>query len=333
MGRFLLIFTSFFLLSVPALAKDTGVISGEVRDPAGKLLINYPVRARLTGSESDARTFTDENGHYELSGLPEGYYQVSVNPLCCYDSFEAKGIAISSVSPVTLLIKLAPSSFLDPPSDAGPELSLEILRRRVLPPDRMPRRPDGKPDLSGLWLWRAPLFPDKPVLTAAASEMMAKRKANDFVNSPTAACLPSPAWIGFAQSVEINRFVQSDNILAILFEGAPGFRQVFLNGSAGAGGAAWMGHSVGHWRGDTLVVETTGFNARGWNWTYPRSEKMTMVEEHARISLSTIKTKLTITDPDMLQKPWVQEYSWELVPQEELLEYVCENNRYSVQKD
>ena len=91
---------------------------------------------------------------------------------------------------------------------------------------------------------------------------------------------------------------------------------------------AWMGHSIGRWDGDTLVVDTVGFNDRGWTGVYPRTEMMRMEERYSRDEYGKLQVRVTFDDPGVFSEPWVWNMSWDLAPQEELLEYVCENNQW-----
>jgi hypothetical protein len=91
---------------------------------------------------------------------------------------------------------------------------------------------------------------------------------------------------------------------------------------------SWMGHSIGYWEGDTLVVDTIGFNDRGWMWVYPRSEELHIVERFTRTSLGRMDVEITIEDPKVFKVPWVTNSPAYLAPQEDVLEYVCENNKW-----
>jgi hypothetical protein len=89
-----------------------------------------------------------------------------------------------------------------------------------------------------------------------------------------------------------------------------------------------MGHSIGRWDGDTLVIETVGFNDKGWNDAYPRSEQMRLEERLTRTDYGRIDVLLTIEDPGVFEQPWVRQMRFDLAPQEELFEYVCETNKW-----
>jgi hypothetical protein len=92
-----------------------------------------------------------------------------------------------------------------------------------------------------------------------------------------------------------------------------------------------MGHSIGHWEKDTLVVETVGFNDRGWVTfnAFPQTEQLKVTERFRRLDLGHLEVELTFEDPSVFKKPFTLKRVSTLAPDNyELLEYVCaENNR------
>jgi hypothetical protein len=118
-------------------------------------------------------------------------------------------------------------------------------------------------------------------------------------------------------------------LVVILSEGTPGFRQIFLDGRKHPADPdpSWVGHSIGKWEGDTLIIDTIGFNDRGWMDIYPRTEKLHIVERYRRPDFGHLEIQATIEDSGVFAKPWQINLKWDLAPQEELIEYVCENNR------
>ena len=92
---------------------------------------------------------------------------------------------------------------------------------------------------------------------------------------------------------------------------------------------SWMGHSIGRWEGDTLVVDTIGFNSRGWTGPYPRTEMMRMEERYRRPDYGHLEVRVMFEDPGVFAEPWIWNMTWDLAPQEEIFEYVCENNKWA----
>src|SRR5579863_10065852 len=138
----------------------------------------------------------------------------------------------------------------------------------------VPRMPDGKPDLSGLW--KPELTPyrfdviqdvkDEGVFRPAAKALFLQRAVNLRHDNPVTHCLPAgPQAIFAAGSTRFYRIVQSRGVIALLYE-LGDFRQIYTDGRElpKDPNPTWMGYSVGHWDGDTLVVDSAGFNDKTW---------------------------------------------------------------------
>ena len=129
------------------------------------------------------------------------------------------------------------------------------------------------------------------------------------------------------------KLVQTDSVLVMLFEGdVPGFRQVLLDGRDHPKdlNPTWQGYSVGKWEGQTLVIDTIGFNDKAWlsQFGHPRTEQLRLTERLRRDDLGHLDVEVTVDDPGAYVRPWVVEKSYELNPADEILEYICsENNR------
>ena len=181
-----------------------------------------------------------------------------------------------------------------------------------------------------MWLFSEDPYPEAAKALPAAQAEADKRIASDFADDPHIRCLPSGLPVDGASEF-IAKFVQTPKLVILLSEGTPGFRQVFLDGRAHPDrpNPSWMGHSIGHWDGDTLVVDTVGFNDRGLVGPYPRTEKLHMVERYRRSDYGHLQVRVTFEDPGVFTAPWTWNETWDLAPQEELLEYVCENNKWA----
>jgi hypothetical protein len=123
--------------------------------------------------------------------------------------------------------------------------------------------------------------------------------------------------------------MQSSTVLALLYEGGSRYRQIFLDGRPlpPDPNPAWMGYSVGHWEGDTLVVETAGFNDRTWldMAGHPHSEQLRVTERFRRIDFGHIQRQITFDDPQTLTKPLTFSLDLIYAPDTEILENVCED--------
>ena len=90
----------------------------------------------------------------------------------------------------------------------------------------------------------------------------------------------------------------------------------------------WYGHSVGHWEGDTLVIDTVGFNDKFWFdfRGHPHTEQLHTVERYTRKDFGTLVNEVTIDDPGAYSKPFTLKFNATLIPKAEILEYICQEN-------
>ena len=89
-----------------------------------------------------------------------------------------------------------------------------------------------------------------------------------------------------------------------------------------------MGHAVGRWEGDTLVVDAGGFNKESWLDNYPHTEQLHVIERYHRRDFGHMDVQFIVEDPGTFSKPWKINMSWDLAPKEDIQENVCtENNR------
>ena len=130
----------------------------------------------------------------------------------------------------------------------------------------------------------------------------------------------------------LHKFVQTETLLVQLIEDVPPVRQVFLDGRSHPADLdpTWAGYSVGRWEGDTLVVETIGFNDASWLMDgQPHTDQMRVIERFTRPDLAHLNLDVTVEDPGAFESAWNFRLVWTLAPDEEIGEYVCnENNLY-----
>src|SRR5579864_8942149 len=163
---------------------------------------------------------------------------------------------------------------------------------------------DGTPDLSGVWLGgggsdadisnpRALKPGDSVVMLPWAEELVKKRLSKE---DPEANCLPAGIPRG---SPYPWRIVQTPNIHS--------YRQIFMNEKhPDDPDPTWYGHSVGHWEGSTLVVDTVGFNDKFWFdfAAHPHTEKLHITERYRRTDMGHLESEVTIDDPGAYAKPF-----------------------------
>ena len=124
--------------------------------------------------------------------------------------------------------------------------------------------------------------------------------------------------------------MQSPSVMALLYEGGSRYRQIFLDGRQlpQDPNPAWMGYSVGRCEGDTLVVESTGYNDRTWlELGYPHTEGLRITERFRRVDHANLEIMLTIDDPKAYTAPWsIQLHQVLVTDSPDLLDYNCTEN-------
>jgi hypothetical protein len=229
---------------------------------------------------------------------------------------------------------------------------------------RAPRTAGGKPDLSGVWTTDgspageiARLFPgldalsvpgDDPSvfpkyflnlfsdvspqdvpLTPEGAKVFIPRAQGQGKDSPTSHCLPAGIPMGDLLPAP-RRFIQVPGLLVILYDGINPQRLIYTDGRKHPVDPVptWMGYSVGTWEGDTLVVDTRGFNDRTWldAFGHPRTEAMHMVERIHRRDFGHIDVQVTFDDKGAYTKPFTIRYSQTLQPIGDIIEGVCGEN-------
>ena len=203
-----------------------------------------------------------------------------------------------------------------------------------------PRLPNGKPDLSGIWEpdtryvrdLAADLKPEDVPFQPWAKALFDERKDGSHSKEDNAArCLP-PGVPRINAAPFPWKIVQTPGFIVIAYETFNFWRQVFLDGRELAEDAppAWFGYSTGKWDGDTLVVDTKGFNGKAWidQLGKPATEALHVIERYRRKDFGHMDIQVTIDDPKAYTKPWTITEPAILSPDTELMEYVCnENNR------
>jgi hypothetical protein len=238
-------------------------------------------------------------------------------------------------------------------------------RGQTPPPVRpAPRWPDGRPNFgpvegeAGVWLpgggatfatpdepprggrGQAPIAgaPVKPKLSEVpfqdwARELYAYRQDNEF--EPHTRCKPSggarefftPYGVEFVDMPELKRMYIMD------IGGPHSYRIIYMDGRQHPADLqpTYLGHSIGRWEGDTLVIDTVGFNERFWmdREGMPSTEKLHFMERLTRLDMNNMKYEITIDDPGAYTKPWSTGFVVRWSPGQELFEYVCQDNNHA----
>jgi hypothetical protein len=195
-----------------------------------------------------------------------------------------------------------------------------------------PRTHDGTPDLSGIWEangggYGLNIAIDlKPAeIQPWAKALYQQRQENLGKDFPPIRCLPD---LGPMISLGMYKILQTPSAIAFLAEGE--YRQVLTDGRPlpKDPNPSWQGYSVGHWEGDTLVIESAGFNELTWldAGGHPHSEALRVTERFHRRDFGHMDLKITFEDPKAYTRPWTIAVNVEMMPDTELLEYICNEN-------
>jgi len=197
-----------------------------------------------------------------------------------------------------------------------------------------PRTADGKPDFSGVW--------EQPDARASgyylkgvdipwqrwAKALFDRNTATNLIDNPESRCLPR--GVPKEDAFDLHKIVQTPDLIVILYEYQTTFRQIFLDGRElpKDPNPGWSGYSTGHWEGDALVVESSGFNGKAWlsGFGNPTTDAMHLTERMRRRDFGHMDIQLTINDSKAYTRPWTAEMHPQLIPDTELIEFVCEEN-------
>jgi hypothetical protein len=210
----------------------------------------------------------------------------------------------------------------------------------------VPRTADGKPDLSGVWqpgsdrvgTWEEANQgvgvpdPGRPPVRRGGPppyQPWAAQKVRDSwnvrgIDNAVARCIPQLDLGG--GPLYPMQFVQTPQLIVILVESRHVFRLIPLNAKHPDDlDPSYLGDSVGHWEGDTLVVDVTGFKEQLAGADI-HTDAWHVVERYTRVDYNTIDYEATLEDPKALTKPWTIQSKIMLRPGTRLQEYVCEEN-------
>jgi hypothetical protein len=253
---------------------------------------------------------------------------------------------------ISLMAVLAPQLV-----SAAPQTGSQAVHRPLPPPGPVPRMSNGKPDLSGLWAHKevsdmskdstndkcpqgfgtgcTQKGPGGPLpYTEWGAQWMKNLNKDEFDVSAQCYPLGYTRNIGFRAPTQI---VATPSVATFLFEHGTEYRIVYMDGRPHPkfeeANITWNGHSVGHWEGDTLVIDTVG-PWWGVPWMlldsagHPVSDSLHLVERFRRIDSNTMEQELTVDDPKAYTKPWKNTRVWKLMPaDQEIMGQIClENN-------
>jgi hypothetical protein len=192
-----------------------------------------------------------------------------------------------------------------------------------------PRAADGHPDLTGLWT-RTGARSDLASATSAQPwmrELMQQREHDLFKDNPGFQCLPRGPGHHTAEGRNHRLIVQHPTVIAILHDDLT-YRPVFMDGRSLETNPqpTWMGYSVGRWDGDTLVVESNGFNDKTWlsNNGLSHTEGLRLTERYRRSDFGHLQIDVTYTDPGAFDAPLHAVFDLQYAADDPMLEVVCD---------
>ena len=248
-----------------------------------------------------------------------------------------------AAAPVFLIAAICSGSLLaqEPAAAAGRGGRGGPGRGDGAPTGPAPKNAEGKPDISGAWAPNAIRQNVDLVATGVtppfqpwAEKVYTEHKTNISKEDPEARCLP-PGVPRMSTTPYPFRIMQTPGLTLIVYEGgAHIWRKVFLDGRPHNPQVVdtWLGDSIGHWEGDTLVVETVGQNDITWldESGIPHSDEMKVTERISRPDLGHLTIEHIIDDPKTFSKPW-RFTTHPTLLKGELIEYICQENNRDVQ--
>ena len=200
--------------------------------------------------------------------------------------------------------------------------------------------PAAAQELSGVWLIDEPRgsfsTDAPPAMTPAGAARFAMNKptigpnAVLDANDPTLDCVPPGVPYILAVPTPFE-FVHAPGQIIQLFEYSHFVRRIHMDGRDhpadlyDTGSHEWMGHSIGRWDGDTLVVDTIGFNDATWldRLGRPHSDRLRVIERIRRVDADTLRYEVTVDDPQTYTAPWVGTMTFRQRRGWALLEHTC----------
>lgn len=230
----------------------------------------------------------------------------------------------------------------------GKQVAAALTRNNIAP---APRLADGHPDLgnaTGSWVppgvgdmagthggFAGSAQPERkqdvPFLSWAKT-LFEQRNANVTRDDPEGFCLPPGGPRLYATSFPFQIYQLPNRILFVFEGGAHMWRVVYMDGRkhtpADRLNPTYLGEGIGHWEGDTLVVDVTGFNNRTWLDAagHPHTEQLHVVERFTRVNQLILHYEATIEDPGAYTGPWTTSWNILFHPGMEPYEYVCQEN-------
>jgi hypothetical protein len=234
----------------------------------------------------------------------------------------------------------------------------------------VPKAADGHPDLTGLWEYYRERPQNRPAtpppappaapgtgfgavapgsnsffnigislkdglpFTPWAADIRKSRMSGNNQDNPDAHCLPI-GLMQLHQHPQPRKIIQTPGVTVVLYEAQGGVRQIFTDGRPLPKNVEpwWYGYSIGHWDGNTFVVETTGFRDDVWLDVEgsPLTNSGKMTERFTRVDFGHMNIDVTVEDPKAYTKPWTVTIKQKILLNSDLIEFVCNENEKDAQ--
>jgi hypothetical protein len=320
-----------------------GSVQGILKDPNGLVVTGFgdntkaTLRNNATGESTTVMVTVD--GTFSFPKVPAGKYLLTV-PIssAMYMGYEQKDVEVAAGKVLKLDLPIKWGMNLGTIGDDPTILGNDLRRLSKYVDGPTPRAADGHPDFTGNWVnipdrRSGPRLPPMKPWAAALNAMVLAAMTPGADGKPSTQhsgvyCMPqsaTPVLLNFPLE-----FVHTKGRLVELNEfETPAFREIYLDGRAhpdpNLWNPSWYGHSVGQWEGDTLVIDSTGYNE--WTPGYGiHTEALHVVQRYARPSVGRLVIDVTASDPRAWTGPHEFHYELGLITGDELQEWVCAEN-------
>jgi hypothetical protein len=324
-------------------APKPGSVHGVLKDPNGLVVTGFGDNTKATLKNSatgeSMTVMVTVDGTFSFPKVPAGQYLLTV-PIssAMYMGYEQKDVVVAAGKVLKLDLPIKWGINLGTIGDDPTLLGNDLRRMSKYVDGPTPRTADGHPDFNGNWVnipdrRSGPRQPPMKAWAAALNEQVAVAMRPGADGKPSTQhsgvyCMPqsaTPVLLNFPQE-----FVQTKDRLIELNEfETPAFREIYLDGrphpDPNLWNPAWYGHSIGHWDGDTLVIDTVGYNE--WTPGYGiHTEALHVVQRYTRPSVGRLVIDVTAYDERAWTGPYEFHYEQGLFTADGLQEWVCSEN-------
>lgn len=228
-------------------------------------------------------------------------------------------VLLASTTPLSAQWISLPTPGVPRTADGAPDLSAPA-----------PRTAQGHPDFTGLWRTGRVLGDqgDRSRYQPWVAERIDERDSRFYADNPRFHCLPNgPANINSGgNSYGLRRILQHPTMIAVLYNDGT-YREIFMDGRELEEDPlpTWVGYSVGRWEGDTLVVESNGYNDKTWlnSRGLSHTEQLRMTEHYRRLDFGRVEIEVTYEDPGAFESPLHSTIQMNFAADDVMLETVC----------